>query len=107
MAPTTAGSRDDRPDTGPDPATRPDGDVLDVVLCEALRPGAAAPTAIHIRPELYARFSDSPESGGPAPAPLRRADIPVVIDDEIPRSPGYEIHRAPPTSATAHLAPPA
>ena len=66
------------------------GDILDA----AWTPGLPAPTAIHIRPELHARMTSvipSPRTGtdlaGSTP------DVPFVVDDQIPASPGYEIHR--------------
>jgi hypothetical protein len=64
------------------------------ILKEAWRPGVDEPVTIHVRPAVHARLLAEPGAaarrnaiaGGP-----RR--IPVVVDDEIPAAPGYEIHR--------------
>jgi hypothetical protein len=64
------------------------------ILKEAWRPGVEEPVTIHVRPAVHARMlaeagADARRNaiaGGP-----RR--IPVVVDDEIPLAPGYEIHR--------------
>jgi hypothetical protein len=72
----------------PSPADMP-GDIL----AETWRPGSAEPVAIHVRPELYARLS------GPGRSALLSVGRPaVVIDDQIPTTPGYEIHRKPPAA---------
>jgi hypothetical protein len=65
-------------------------DILDA----AWTPGLPAPTAIHIRPELHARMGravSSRRSGNDVDGPA--SDVPFVVDDQIPASPGYEIHR--------------
>jgi hypothetical protein len=65
------------------------------ILAEALRAGAAEPVAVHVRPELFARLG---------PVPLREVTglptIPLVVDDQLPRVPGYEVHRAAPPLPT-------
>lgn len=76
-------------------------DVLGDVLSETWRPGAARPVAVHVRPELLARLPvelPRPGTGGTAGEGLAGAlqDVPVVVDAEIPVTPGYEVHRAPP-----------
>ena len=60
------------------------------ILAEALRPDAAPPVAIHVRPEIEAHIR---VQAGDAAAD-RLAGIPLVVDDRIPSDPGYEIHRA-------------
>jgi hypothetical protein len=61
------------------------------ILAEALRPEAAEPVAVHVRPEVFARLGA---------LPLREiAGLPtilLVVDDQLPRVPGYEVHRAAP-----------
>ena len=61
-------------------------DVSSDILAEALRPDAAPPVAIHIRPEIRAHLC--------VQAADRLNGIPLVVDDRIPSHPGYEIHRA-------------
>jgi hypothetical protein len=60
--------------------TKPD--VAGVILAEAVRPDAARPVAVHVRPEIYDLVAG------------RWSGIPLVVDDSIPARPGYEIHRA-------------
>ena len=64
-------------------------DVAADILAEALRPDAAPPVAIHVRPEIQARIRA--QAGDAAD---RLDGIPLVVDDRIPSDPGYEIHRA-------------
>jgi hypothetical protein len=72
-------------------------DIVGDLLAEALRPAAAEPVAIHIRPELHALICRQADA---APAPRsshgdgRLRGVPIVVDDSIPATPGYEIHRA-------------
>lgn len=74
-------------------------DVRTDILSEALRPDAGAPVLIHLRPELHARICRcGPATGGQAEDPL---GIPVVVDDDIPAFPGYEIHRSVPAPRSA------
>lgn len=76
-------------------------DIEADILSEACRPGVGEPVAIHVRPAVYARMRDGTPS---ALAQERRSGkatcLPFVIDDRIPSSPGYEIHRAVPTGWT-------
>ncbi|RFU22067.1 hypothetical protein [Geodermatophilus marinus] len=66
-----------------------DTDALsEELLAEARRPGAAEPVAIHVRPELHCRMKAAAVGTDPP--------LPVVVDEEIPAFPGYEIHRAAP-----------
>ncbi|MGY1634408.1 hypothetical protein ACI784_22135 [Geodermatophilus sp. SYSU D01186] len=71
------------------------------LLTEAWRPGTAEPVAIHVRPEVLARFRahtavdrSSAAWGDDSRSPAAR--ISLVVDDDIPAAPGYEIHRASP-----------
>ena len=65
-------------------------DVGADILAEALRPDAAPPVAIHVRPEVRARIGAQVGD-----AAVDRLDgVPLVVDDRIPSDPGYEIHRA-------------
>ncbi|MGY1710796.1 hypothetical protein ACI8AC_14925 [Geodermatophilus sp. SYSU D00758] len=68
-----------------------DTDVSEQLLAEARRPGAAEPVAIHVRPELHGRMRTAAVGSDPP--------LPVVVDDDIPAFPGYEIHRAAPEGA--------
>ena len=73
------------------------------ILREAWRPKTAEPVAIHVRPELCARLvaaRDARPRRSPEPGPLPpRRSIPLVVDDRIPTSPGFEVHRAAPGAA--------
>lgn len=69
-------------------------DIPRDILAAAWSPDLPPPTAIHVRPELHARMLaavPSPRTGGES-APSG-PDVPLVVDDRIPVSPGYEIHR--------------
>lgn len=73
-------------------------DVLDDILSEAWRRGAARPVAIHVRKELLGLLGDSDRPAVvPRPGPVDRTWVSLIVDDDIPPMPGYEIHRAPPT----------
>jgi hypothetical protein len=65
-------------------------DIRGDILAVALEDGAAAPVVVHVRPELLARM-------GPQPlcptGTAGDAGIPLVLDDRLPRAPGYEVHR--------------
>ena len=60
------------------------------ILAEAYRPDAAPPVAVHVRPELCELLLEEPTGSTPP------TSLPLVVDDDIPTAPGYEIHRAPP-----------
>ncbi len=81
-----------------DPCAR--GDLRGDILAEAYRPETAAPVAIHVRPELGHLLHADP-SGVLPPTPL-----PLVVDDDVPASPGYEIYREPPRAGTGPGLPP-
>jgi hypothetical protein len=58
------------------------------ILAAARRPGAAEPTEIHVRAALYKRLLQEPR------ALVLLDGIRLVVDEELPAFPGYEIHRA-------------
>ena len=76
-------------------ASRLRGDLRGDILTEAYRPDAAAPVAIHVRPELADLLRAEPAGHRP-PTPL-----PLVVDADLPASPGYEVHREPPGAEPA------
>ena len=65
------------------------------LLAVAWEPGAAPPREVRVRPELLARLLAQPGAvvhgllGDPA-------GVPLVVDAELPRSPGFEVRRVPP-----------
>ncbi|MGY1662770.1 hypothetical protein ACI78Q_16240 [Geodermatophilus sp. SYSU D00705] len=72
-------------------------DIAGDLVAIAFTPGAAAPREIHVRPELYERVvAELAPAGvehvllGPAPG------VPLVVDPELPASPGFEVVRARP-----------
>lgn len=73
-------------------------DTLGDILRQAWRPGVAQPTAIHVRPEVHtrmlARMTTTARTlalgAGCIGDPQR---LPLIIDDDLPDYPGYEIHR--------------
>lgn len=75
-------------------------DVRGDILAAALRSDAAAPLVVHVRPEVHARMGSGPLSADPTG---QGTCIPVVVDDELPRAPGYEVHRVPPASSSPPL----
>jgi hypothetical protein len=62
--------------------------MVEDILAAARRPGAAEPTEIRVRAALHARLLQEPD------ALLLLGGIPLVVDEELPAFPGYEIHRA-------------
>lgn len=75
-------------------------DALGDVLDEAWRPDAAAPTAVHVRPEVLIRVLAGMTVHARA-ALLEHGSIghpPVLLvtDGTLPDHPGYEVHRTPP-----------
>jgi hypothetical protein len=71
-------------------ASRIRGTLCGDILAEAYRQGMAAPVAIHVRPEL-----DELLRAGPA-VDAQPTSLPMIVDADLPASPGYEIHREPP-----------
>jgi hypothetical protein len=71
--------------------------MVEDILADARRPGAAEPTEIHVRSAIYLRLLREP--GAPVLVDARQ-DISVLdgirllVDDDLPAFPGYEIHRA-------------
>jgi hypothetical protein len=70
-------------------------DVAGDLVAAAYTRGAAAPREIHVRPELYERVvaelaGVTPGVLGPPPG------VPLVVDPELPVSPGFEVVRARP-----------
>jgi hypothetical protein len=71
--------------------------MVEDILADARRPGLAEPTAIHVRSALHLRLLREP--GAPVVVDEQRGDsaldgIALVVDDDLPAFPGYEIHRA-------------
>ncbi|MGY1619707.1 hypothetical protein ACI797_23445 [Geodermatophilus sp. SYSU D00691] len=64
-------------------------DVLDDILAIARRPGVAEPVEIRIRPEVRDLLVSQGRDG-----PVELDGIRLVVDEELPAYPGYEIHRA-------------
>ena len=67
------------------------------LLATARRPGVAEPTEIHVRAGLHLRLLREP--GAPVVVDERRGisaldGIRLVVDEDLPLYPGYEIHRA-------------
>jgi hypothetical protein len=62
--------------------------MVEDILAAARRPGVAEPTEIRIRAALYARLLQEPD------ALVLLDGIPLVVDDQLPAFPGFEIHRA-------------
>ncbi len=62
------------------------------LLAVAWEPGAAPPREIRVRPELMARLAPG-VPGGLLGDP---AGVPLVVDAQLPRSPGFEVRRVPP-----------
>lgn len=76
-------------------------DIRGDILAAALRSGAAEPVVVHVRPEVYARIGPHPLCSDPTTGRGRDATgqpirIPLVVDDHLPRAPGYEVHRVAP-----------
>jgi hypothetical protein len=63
-------------------------DVAGDILAIARRAGAAEPVEIRVRPEVH---QDLRGTAGGQPADLD--GIPLVVDDQLPFFPGFEIHR--------------
>ena len=71
--------------------------MVEDILATARRPGVAEPSEIHIRSALHLRLLREP--GAPVAVDDERAistldGIRLVVDDDLPAFPGYEIHRA-------------
>jgi hypothetical protein len=63
-------------------------DIAGDILAIARRVGAAEPVEIRVRPEVHQDLQ------GTAAAPPADLDgIPLVVDEELPAFPGYEVHR--------------
>jgi hypothetical protein len=62
--------------------------LVEDILATARRPGLAEPTEIHVRAGLHARLLQEPD------ALVLLDGIRLVVDDDVPAFPGYEIHRA-------------
>jgi hypothetical protein len=77
--------------------------ALGDILAEAWRPGTAAPAAIHVRPEVAFRMVAQMTPSARATI-LEHGTVGhpngilLVIDGTLPDYPGFEIHRAPPTT---------
>jgi hypothetical protein len=75
-------------------------DFVSDVLAVARRAGGADPVEIRIRPELHGRLVRQMSAAGKLDGGwLTDLDgVRLVVDEEIPVFPGYEIHRVPPDS---------
>ena len=103
-APPGAGAQERSSDSrGPVPSTAgpskgshwAEADIAGDILAVARRVGAAEPVEIRIRPEVHDRLLR--QAPGPHDRPLTTiGGIPLVVDEDLPGFPGYEIHRAPP-----------
>jgi hypothetical protein len=76
-------------------------DIRGDILAVALLAGAAEPVVVHVRPEVHARIGPGPLCPDPTVRDQRAAtgrpiSIPLVVDDQLPRTPGYEVHRVAP-----------
>jgi hypothetical protein len=74
------------------------------LLAVAWEPGAAPPREVRVRPELADRLGA--QLGWDATAhPLlgEPAGLPLVVDPQLPRSPGFEVRRVPPGARTHPL----
>jgi hypothetical protein len=79
-------------------------DAAGDIAHQAWRPGAAAPRSIHVRPELHRRIAvQAREHRATCVSPGLGAlcGVPLVVDDELPTFPGFEIHRVPPSGVAA------
>ena len=76
--------------------------MVEDILATARRPGVAEPTEIHVRAALHLCLLREP--GAPVVVDERLGissldGIRLVVDEDLPAFPGYEIHRA---SGSAH-----
>ena len=73
-------------------------DILGDILAIAWRAGAAEPVEIRLRPELHERLMQQmPDAAALGRGSLTNVGgIPLVVDEDLPAFPGYEIHRTPP-----------
>jgi len=109
--PATPGPTAARPDAAVDPTPlhgtahrehwappAPLGDILAV----AWRPGAAPPREIRARSEVYARvLAELPPEERSRPVLGGPVGVPLVLDDDLPGYPGFEVVRARPGLAAA------
>ncbi len=83
---------------GTAPSVAPSDAVADV-LAVAWAPGCAPPREIRVRPELYQRLDERLcERPRPAAGGAGLLGVPLVVDPELPRAPGFEVRRVPPGS---------
>jgi hypothetical protein len=83
--------------------------TLEDILAVARRPGAAAPREIHVRARIHERMVEEAAAGGATVSVdegrgIGSLDgIPVVVDEELPAFPGFEVHRVcvPPARSAA------
>jgi hypothetical protein len=97
-------SRTDSASVAPVHWHRPDpvGDVLAV----AWRPGVAEPREIRVRPELYGLLLAELDPEARAVVEARRAigfpaAVRLVVDPDLPTTPGFEVVRAGPAATAA------
>ncbi len=70
--------------------------LADDLLAVAWEPGAAPPREIRVRPELLDRLAAQLGPGVAGGLLGDPAGVPLVVDAELPRSPGFEVRRVPP-----------
>jgi hypothetical protein len=88
--------------TTPAVAHRPLPALARDLLAVAWEPGAAPPREVRVRPELADRLRAQLGWDGTGHRLLGEpAGVPLVVDPQLPRSPGFEVRRVPP-GARAH-----
>jgi hypothetical protein len=87
-------------------AHRPLTGLVRDLLAVAWEPGAAPPREVRVRPELADRLCAQLGWDGAAHRLLGEpAGVPLVVDPQLPRSPGFEVRRVPPGVRAHPLAP--
>ena len=90
------------------PMTATSPHTLEDILAVARRPGAAAPREIHVRARIHDRIVEEAVALGTTVSVDERRGIssldgiPLVVDEDLPAFPGFEVHRlCVPTARTA------
>lgn len=69
-------------------------DPLGDLYAQTWRADRADPTAVHLRPEVYARLHAQRPN---IVEPCHLWGLTLVVDERLPAYPGFEIHRTPKT----------